>query len=250
MKKLLFSGTLLVLTTSAALAGTLNLNYGGGCWSDGTPLAAKTFACDTNTGNVQFTASFIPTVAKTDWLGMMAILDGTTWPGVGLPDWWQLSNTGACRSAALSVSGDFTSAPQIGCVDPFQGQAQGGIAAYQTTLYPPPFPINVPPPNRFRLKVGLGMMTNISIPGDGTEYYAFRGTINYTKTIGTGACGGCSTPLAMVLTEIGSTGEASGVEYIMMPASNNCLAWQPGPAGCYIVPARATTWGQVKSLYR
>ncbi len=250
MKKLLLSGILLALTTSVALAGTLNVNYGGGCWSDGTPLAAKTFACNTNTGSFQFTASFIPTVAKTDWLGMTAIFDGHTLSGVDLPAWWQLSNTGSCRQASLSTSADFTGSPQVGCVDPFLGLAAGGIAAYQTTLFPAPYPINVPAPNRFRLKVGYGIVVNITVPGDGTEYYAFRGTINYTKTVGTNSCAGCSTPLTMVLEEIGSTGETSGVERITMPAGNNCLTWQTGGPGCLETPANNTTWGQVKSLDR
>ena len=250
MKKLLLSGILLALTASVALAGSFNLNYGGGCWSDGTPLTSKTFACNTNTGNVQFTASFIPLVAKTDWLGVTVILDGASNSGVNLPDWWQFFNTGACRSASLSVSGDFTGSPGVGCVDPFSGLAAGGIAAYQTTLYPPPFPLNVPPPNRFRLKVGLGITTNISIPGDGTEYYAVRGTINYGKTVGTPACAGCLVPLTMILEEIGSTGEASGVEKITTPAANQCLSWQVGGPSCLETPAVNSTWGQVKSLYR
>ena len=73
MKKLLLSGILLALTASVALAGTLNLTYGAGCWSDGTPLTAKTFACTSNTGNMQITGSFIPTVAKDDWAGMSAM---------------------------------------------------------------------------------------------------------------------------------------------------------------------------------
>ncbi len=251
MQKLLLGGILLALTAPVALAGTLNLNYGAGCWSDGTPLAAKTFACDTNTGEFQITASFIPAVAKTDWLGVTAILDGQTLAYADLPAWWQLWNTGSCRQAALTTSADFTSSPHIGCADPFLlSPAQGGIGAFETNLYPPPFPMNMPAPSRFRLKVGYGMVINIEIPGDGTEYYAFRATVNYTKTLGTGSCGGCSTPLTMVLTQIQSIGETSGRETITRPAANSCLTWQTAGLPCSAVPARNSTWGQVKSLYR
>jgi hypothetical protein len=250
MKKLLLSVILLALTASVALAGNLNINYGGGCWSDGTPLAAKTFACTSNTGNMQMTGSFIPTVHKTDWLGMTAILDGHTIEGVNLPDWWQLFNTGACRQASLSVSGDFTGSPQVGCVDPFSGLAAGGIGAYQTTLYPPPFPLNAPPPNRFRLKIAYGLTGEYALPVDGTEYYAFRVTVNNLKTVGTPSCAGCLTPLTMILEEIVSVSLVHGNETITLPAGNNCLTWQGGGPSCGETPALNSTWGQVKSLYR
>lgn len=249
MKKLLLSGILLALTASVALAGTLNLTYGAGCWADGTPLTSRTFACNSNSGNFSMTGSFIPTVAKNDWAGMSAILDGHTLEGVNLPDWWQFSNTGACRQASMSTSADFTTAPG-GCLDIWLGAAVGGIAAYQTTLFPPPAPLNVPPPNRFRLKIGYVLASNQVIPADGSEYYGFRVTINNTKTMGTPSCAGCATPLTMVLEEIGSTGEASGVEKITVPASNGCLTWQVGGPDCGATPARNSTWGQVKSLYR
>jgi len=249
MKKLLLSVILLALTASVALAGHLNLNYGAGCWSDGTPLAAKTFACNVNSGNFQMTASFIPTAPRADWVGMTAILDGHTQPGVPLPAWWQFYNTGSCRQASMSTSADFTSSPAIGCMDPFGGLANGGIGAYQTTLYPPPAPLNVPPANRFRLKVAYGLTTEGDLPV-GVEYYAFRATVNYLKTMGTTACAGCATPLTMVLEEIRSTGLASGSELITLPAGNGCLTWQVGGPGCGETPAVNSTWGQVKSLYR
>ena len=136
------------------------------------------------------------------------------------------------------------------CQDLFGGNAVGGVAAYQTTLFPPPFPLNVPPPNRFRLKIGFVLATNGTIPADGTEYYAFRATVNNTKTVGTPSCAGCLTPLTMVLEEIGSTGETSGVEKITIPAGNGCLTWQTGGPSCGSTPALNSTWGQVKSLYR
>ncbi len=251
MKKLLLSGILLALTASVALAGTLNVNYGTGCWSDGTPLAAKTFACNSNSGaSTIITASFIPAVAYPDWVGITAILDGHTLTGVDLPAWWQLYNTGACRATSLSTSADFTTAPMVTCVDPFGGLAQGGIGAYQTTLYPPPFPLNVPPTNRFRLKVAYGITSEYALPADGTEYYGFRATINNAKTVGTGSCAGCSTPLTIVLEEVVSTSLVNGKEIITLPAGNNCLTWQSGGPGCLETPAVNSTWGQVKSLYR
>ena len=249
MKKLLLSGVLLALTASVALAGHLNVNYGMGCWSDGTPIAAKTFACTANTGNMMITASFIPTADKADWVGVSGVLDGSTNPGTPLPAWWQLYNTGACRSAALTVSGDFIAAPQVGCVDIFAGAANGGIGAYQTELYPPPAPLNVPAPERFRLKVAYVLIDPIFVAG-GAEYYAFRATITNVKTVGTGACAGCLTPLTMVLEQINSIGLTSGDEIIVDPAANACLTWQTGGPGCGATPATNSTWGQVKSLYR
>ncbi len=250
MKTLLLSGILLALTATVAPAGTLNINFGAGCWSDGTPLAVKTFACDTNSGSMVMTASFIPAVQYPDWVGITAIIDGHTFVGVNLPAWWQLYNTGACRSTSLSVSGDFTMSPRVGCVDPFDGLAQGGIGAYQTTLYPPPYPLNVPAPNRFRLKVAYGIVSEYALPADGTEYYAFRATINYAKTVGTGSCANCQVPVTMLLEEIASTSLVHGKEIIRAAAANYCLKWQTGGLNCWETPAENPTWGQVKSLYR
>ncbi len=249
MKKLLLVGALLALSASAATAGGVNFAWGTGCWIE-NPVNAKTFACDVNTGNASFTGSFLCSVAHPNFVGIEVVVDGQT-AGATLPDWWQLFNVNACRQTALSTSADFTSALGM-CTDPWLGLAQGGVAAWQTQLFPPPFPLNAPAANVCRLKVAYALADPNPLQPN-IEYYAFRATIQYAKTVGTGACAGCTVPMTFVLNQIKAAENVvspTSVEVMTTALSNQCLNWQSGGPGCGAVPTRNTTWGQVKGLYR
>jgi len=251
-KALLFCGVLMLLGASAAFAVAAGVNIGwtanGGCWPE-SGTALKTFACTSNTGSSVFVASFAVTDDMPDFTAMGAVLDGQS-ESASLPDWWQLSNTGSCRAAALSVSADFTSAPQTACTDVFLAQASGGIGAYQTELFPPPAPLNVPAANRLRLKVGFVLTTTVPITG-GTEYYAFRATVNNTKSVGSPSCAGCLTHVTLVLNEIQATPPiAANTVKLFSAIDNQCIQWQGANVLCSLVPSRNRTWGEVKSLYR
>ncbi len=67
--------------------------------------------------------------------------------------------------------------------------------------------------------------------------------------MGTGSCPGCATDACLNLNEIKSVENTGGVERNTTPLVNAWLNWQSGPYICW-VPARSTTWGRVKSLYR
>ena len=83
----------------------------------------------------------------------------------------------------------------------------------------------------------------------GTEYYAFRLTIDAQKTTGAGACGGCGVPATIVLNEIML--DAFTVDRLTTPLANTCLRWQAaGVTPCSATPVRNTTWGAIKSFYR
>ncbi len=249
MNKAVLSTCVLLLSGApAAHASGFDITYGPGCWLE-NPSSAQTFACDTNEGSMTFTVSCILTQPVPDFVGFSAAVDGETWVGVNLPAWWQLSNAGACRATSLTVSADFTTAPRAACADLFGGLANGGIEAYETIRYPPPPPLNVPPPNHLRLKVAYGLPSQVEAAA-GAWFYLFRATIDHAKTVGTGACGGCLAPLTLHLEEVVAHGTVSG-EVVMTKAMNNwCLTWRGGAESCWYVPARNSTWGQVKGLYR
>lgn len=251
-KSLLFCGVLMLIGASAAFAVAPGVNIGwaanGSCWPEGG-TALQTFACTSNTGVNVFTGSFAIGSDMPDFQGMAAILDGQS-ESASLPDWWQLSNTGSCRAAALSVSADFTASPQTSCTDIFGGSGVGGIAAYQTELFPPPSPLNVPAPNRLRLKVGFVLATSVALT-NGVEYYGFRATINNSKSVGTGACAGCATAVTMVLNEVQATPTLQvNTVHLYNAINNQCIQWQSAAVNCALVPTRNRTWGEVKSLYR
>ncbi len=252
---LLLCSALLTLGAPAALAGGVNVTWtdaSGGCWSDGVQVASRSFACNTNAGSVTMCGSFVCSVGHPDFVGIEVVVDGRTSDGSALPDWWQLFNSGACRQAALSSSADFTSAPGLGCTDPWLGQAQGGVAAWQTNLFPPPPPANVPTIDWMRLKIAY--TTALLRPSPllaGVEYYGFYATVNYTKTVGAGACAGCTTPVYFALNWIKVAESTGVVEFatVALPGGNQCLNFNTSGYPCW-VPTRSTTWGQVKAMYR
>lgn len=244
MKKLLLCCVFL-LAASVAFAGGINVAWGPGCWVD-NPVNLKTFACDVNLGNASFTGSFAASRDIPDFVGIEVVVDLQS-DATALPDWWQLFNAGACRQTSLSTSADFTAAPG-GCIDPWNGLAGGGIAAYQDALFPPPPPFPMPPPNRARLKVAYAV-ADISPVLAGVEYYGFRATVNYQKTIGTGACAGCQGGVWICLNEIKAAG-ILGAERLYNPIVNSHLTWNRPWEPVAPTPAGNVTWGQVKGLYR
>ena len=254
MKKvLLLSGILLALTASVTLAAGVNLTWSSGtngCWTEKL-TSLTTWTCDNEfDGPWMFVGSFKMDANKTDFAGISAIVDGQS-SSPSLPDWWQFFNAGSCRSNSLIASAAFN----VGflktlCKDPFAGAANGGIGAWQTALYPPPTPLNAPAPNRLRLKVAYVLTASKSLPAS-QEWYAFWAQFDANHTSDTAPlCGGCLTPVALVLNEVGVVGTTSSYK-IIAPKDNNTIYWQAAdPILGGATPARNTTWGEVKSLYR
>ncbi len=248
-KTLLLSGLLLALTASMALAaspgGGINFNWGD-C-SLGTQTYLKTWACNTNTlsGAIMY-GSFAPSIDQPDFVGIEAVVDLQA-SAATLPAWWQLVNPTACRPAGLSPNADFTSGP-FNCLDPWAGFGAGGFAAYQTTTTVPPVPNGLLYAARLKVAYALADPSALAMA---TEYYGFKATLNGTKTVGTGLCAGCSTPVNLVLNEIKSAGNLGSVARNTTPILNICLSWQSRDENiCGATPTHNATWGQVKSLYR
>jgi len=246
MKAVLLVLAALVLGAPAVQAGGINLTWGSGCWQD-NPSTLLAFACDSNSGSAIMTASFAFDRGPHYFSGFAfaAQLDLQSDSSV-LPDWWQLTTPGGCRQGAFNGSADFTGASG-GCVDVWQGHAYVRYATWRTSLFPGG--MIPPPPNR--VVFWLDIWTDEVIPDvrRGVEYYGFKVTVDYQKSVGPGACGGCSTPVTIVLNEI-STGWEHGW-HLTNPLANTCVRWQAGGGTpCAATPALSPTWGQLKSLYR
>ncbi len=276
---ILAAALVVVLATAAGAEPGANISWDQ-CWPEGGS-ATKYFACNSNTGSADLVGSFELLADMPDFVGVSVILDGYTGNYSPLPDWWQLFNVGACRQTALSCSFDFSAAPRTACTDPWQGLAQGGIAAYQTSLFPPPSPINVPLPSVFRIKLAGGLVSPIALVA-GVEYYAYRLQIQYTKTVGTGACAGCDRGLCIQLTRLDAASNSGPAAYQKFfygsyssyeptpsrPLNPGIVSWQCTTGrwtysdGSYpsvafycdtipncSVPVRNRTWGSIKALY-
>ncbi len=285
MKSMLLVATLVVaLATAAGAEPGGNISWDQ-CWPEGGS-ATKFFACNTNTGSAELVGSFQLAADMADFIGISIILDGGTADGNPLPDWWQLFNASACRQTALTCSFDFSASPRTACTDPWQGLAQGGIAAYQTELFPPPMPINVPAPDVLRIKLAGALLSPVALSA-GVEYYGYRMQIQYTKSVGDGACAGCARGLCLELTQLrasSNSGPGAGLDQVFyygypdypftpenssQPRNPGIVSWECASghwtfnsaypaytvfscdsiANCS-VPVRNRTWGSIKALYR
>ncbi len=253
MKRLLLTASVMLIALSAAstamAAAGISLAWTD-CRSDGG-LSNKAFACASNVGTNVLVASYVAPAGVTGLSGNELVLDliSTTSP---LPAWWLLKNTGSCRQTALSTN--FTApATALNCVDYWVGQASGGVGAYT----------QVAPAGGW--SIGAGVMAQharitiaIATPSlapltAGTEYFSANIVVSNAKTVGTGACAGCTDPVCIVLNSINLT-QAVGVGDFAVSApvsaGGNMVTWQGTGADCSAVPVRNTTWGAVKSLYR
>jgi hypothetical protein len=239
-KTLILTGILLALWVPMALAAGICINWGTGCWLDGTPLNDLAFLCNTNTGTARMTCSFAVSYAMPEFVGIELDLEGLTEAPV-VPLWWQLG-AGQCRPTAIATSADFSTAPQIGCIDMWAGQASGGLAIYD---WGPLWGGN----NRAHILVVYAVPADTPIPLDPeVPYYAAQVRISYIKTVGSGSCAGCLSPMVWHFYSM-KAAELTQYEMLteVLPGGNQCLRWQHSTLPS---PARNASWGQVKSLYR
>ena len=222
------------------------------CFGDGGAIN-KSFACDTNTGSDVLVGSFVPAWDHGDLTGIDFTMTLAS-AGSSLPAWWQFKNAGTCRPASLGMN--FTNATgAVACRDwaPV-GEAAGGIAAYQ---------IGLKGANSARILAAIAVPPSVRGSVSGLqEYFVFNLGINHAKTVGTGACAGCTTPVCIVLDRIRTYSSGPVENRTVMGPSNftdsDYATWQGGAgvstflgSGCpAATPTKRETWSEVKSLYR
>ncbi len=248
VRSALVACALSLIASSAQAAGGMNLS-----WSDCGVFgqAQRSFDCASNAGvNVLYVSAVTP-APMPQLNGMAAVIDLQTNAAV-LSPWWQLQNqegaTG-CRTGFLSSNYFFPAGP-FSCLDPWWGVAAGGFDyKYQFGLL-----------NRGRLRAVCAVWSPSSSDGE-SEYYMGSLAIRNMKTVGVGACGGCADGVCLVLNSV-LVAQPYGMENytITNPLNRQYVTWQsggasPGPgrygSGCPgATPARSSTWGSVKALYR
>jgi len=252
--------TLILLALGSALVpgAVLSQPYPGvalrwsHCFGEGTGFSNRSFACDTNSGVDVLVGSFVlredlPSVSGCEitidfnTAGPPPDMDPFPPPGPPLSDWWMFKSAGTCRQTALTAS--FVADPtNTVCLDWGAGQQVGGIGAYN-----------------IEAALGQGkarLLIAVAVPPSaladltaGTEYACVTVGINHIKTVGAGACAGCTTPMfitfnrANVVTPVAAnnrllTGPVNGYDA-------DRVAWNTG-----VTATRATSWGALKSLYR
>jgi hypothetical protein len=276
MKKItLLSIFLLALTATAAMAaGGIDLvwddyyGYGNGgaavtkwaCWSDfgktggpaNPPCTDYASPCDADDEFVGMMCSFKLDAAMSDFFSTTEILDGQM-VGASLPPWWEMWNPGSCRPNAITADGAYTTtkAYKKGCLDPYLGNASGLVIAYQSPQFPvsPALQSSLAGPNTFRIKSVMALVNPVALNAT-NEYYACGLTITFENTLASPGpqCLGCLAVGRITLNEILVDGLTSS-QRLQAQLHNRSITWHGG-AGTDPTPARNSTWGQVKSLYR
>jgi hypothetical protein len=220
------------------------------CFGEGTGLSNRAFACDTNAGFEELVGSFAIAEDMVNVSGNEIVVDiSTAYPyaympvpptGPPLPEWWKYKSSGTCRQNALSAT--FLADPgNVVCQDWGAGQQVGGLAAYNID---------------FRGTGTARILAAVAVPSlslrslsTGTEYYSFTLRITHIKTVGTGACGGCGTPIFIAFDSIKVTTDTPANDRVYSGPLNgydsNFAFWNQSP-----VPTRTASWGAVKSRYR
>jgi hypothetical protein len=238
---LAFAALALCLTAPVARAGGINLSWDD-CGAFGS--AQKNFACDTNVGSNVLVVSARPD----DPMQLIAhnaelfiVTDQPT-----LSNWWQIGNltTSGCRRSAASMSFDFPG--MSGCVDLWQGLAVGGVNVYVPSSLGP---------NSLRLFCGSAIQVAVPIDTE-HEIYLSRIIISNIKTVGFGACQGCTNGACIVLRSVVLQQPSPRIDFTLTnPLVRQYVTWQPGgnsvAGGCpAATPTHASTWGSIKSMYR
>lgn len=222
----------------------------------------KSFACDTNAGSEQLYVSF----ELDSTLASIKDLECNLWysTAIGTPgSWWQFKNVGTCRRNALTLTAS-NPAPGEACADwatvPALGTFVSVIPNYSGSGL-----------TRLML-VSSSASTATLVPGQ--EYFALRLTISHASTVGTAACGGCTTPVCLgveglYLTDSGGRRHDIATETAHL---SSVASWQGSSPSSYFihttgatpsqnrdlrilecaaaVPTRNHTWGAIKSLYQ
>jgi hypothetical protein len=213
-------------------------------WEDcrlGSGLANQAYGCQSELVELQLYPAFV-LEADVDSVYAFELVIDVDVAAAELPAWWRMES-GGCRANGWSA--DITAASS--CGDPWQGQ---GVAAFQGWL--PGEPGGVARHGRLLIAVAASPGTWATLAPD-VAWTAARVLLRTNKTL---TCGGCSTPACLVFNSIllrRLPGTSVETVTLSVPESAGAerISWQGGSgADCQSVPARRTTWGAVKSLYR
>lgn len=243
----------LALATVATLAGATRalayppwgVNIGWGHCRVADDVMNHDFACNTNTGSEVIVASFQPSAEVPACTSLTAVVDFSVCGTSGVPAWWTLRGTSACRPAAGSANVSpepdgspcadlWQSLPSVLFLDGGTPYVNGGGSAV-----------------RYEVQVVMPDGISVDVTPD-QQWFAFRIVITHAKTVGTGACAGCLDAGSVSFPGLelyeGTTAFEQVSTYGIEPYSD-VLTWQGGSTAC-ITPARPTTWGTIKALYR
>jgi len=269
MKKILLTGMMLCLTASMAMSSGLNFNWNTTKQCPTVQTGNLNWDCldpAANDGVFYMVATAMPNIAVVGLNAMDSRIDGQS-TSATLPQWWHAFNAGSCREAAFTpgVIDVNPTAPCAGSATTklWTTAAYGGMGAWNHYGVDP----RVTSPSRFFTVVGFATAANrVANLSTTTQYNVYHLQMQTTNSIYVAPdpdngidevipCAGCDVGVTLVLNQISLYGSAA-TDDVTLPGTTvgatQCITWQGGAGAgiCGETPARNTTWGQVKSLYR
>lgn len=244
-KTLLLCGALLALTAATASAApAINLAWTD-CIDGPTATLNKAFACNVNTGSDVMFVSFVAPGGIDQFISV-EIYGEAQAQAAATPAWWQLKGTTACRNNQLSLNGDFSENSACDASN-WGGVATGGIGAVSN---------DTPTPGHQMWNGVVAVTPSSATPlvAD-VHYYGVKISLSHQKTVGTGACAGCTTPVCFRLARlkvVQPSGAPGGNVDITTVGTRAHVTYQGASEATCIgaTPTRNSTWGAVKNLYR
>ncbi len=236
-------GALLALILCATPARSQGLSI---AWQDcrpphGSGFSGQNYGCQTNIVVLPLFPAFT-LAAMVDSVYAMELVIDVDVAADPLPAWWRM-DPGQCRAGGWAADASLAGS----CSDPWGG---AGVASFQGW-----FPNQPGNSSRHgRLLVAAAVLAEQAVSLDAlVPYTACRVLL---RTNATENCEGCATPACLVFNSLllrrlpGSSVEEVFLSVAESPGSN-FVSWQGGSgADCQAVPARRSTWGAVKALYR
>ena len=243
----MFAGALMFAAPAVA-ADSIYLSWSR-CHGEGLGTQNRSFACDTNDGSEVIVCSFKLATPLAQVSGNEIVIDVLSQDDP-LPAWWEMKDPGTCRQTGL-IGFNTTQDPRDGvCVDWGQGQSEGGIGAYNSELGAVDNSL-VTRHRRLKIADAVPLAAVGDLAAD-IEYFSCNIGISHDKTVGDGACAGCSGPVCLVFNTLLVTAMDFGNSRRIdgFGSSDSILTWQGTGPNCLLVPVENATWGQVKALYR
>ncbi len=231
----------LLLGTTPARAQGLSL-----AWQDcrpptGAGFNGQNYGCQSNIVEIPLFPSFT-LAAPVDSVYVMELVIDVDVAADPLPAWWRM-DPGQCRAGGWAADASLSAS----CSEAWGGV---GVASAQGWLAGQPGNNS----RHGRLLVAAAVLPDQAVSLDAlVPYTACRVLLRTNRTQ---ECEGCATPACFVFNSLllrrlpGSSVEEVLIVVAESPGSN-MVSWQGGGgADCLAVPARRTTWGAVKALYR
>ena len=214
-------------------------------WNE-CPLAASsastlTFACNSDVGEELLVTAMTLGETVDDVIAVEVVID-IQFASAAVPPWWQLEPAG-CRDGALTPRSVPPQNPA--CTDFWNQNLTPGLL-YQIA------PRGNPSQARIVVSFALPSTTPPRQLVPGPTYYVASLAVRHDRT---SQCTGCLTNACLVLNSVrlGRVPGSPGQDPMIVqpgPLDANRATWQGSGAACQSVPARSSTWGQLKTLYR